>query len=252
MLGLLLLLLAAAAVFGRLGAWQLDRADLRGAAEARERAAAVEAADPVPLAEALAPQAAFSGNAVGRKVEVRGTYEADQLLVPGRALDDRTGFAVLTPLRVSDGEGSGAVLAVVRGWVAEAADAPAAPSGPVRLVGYLQAGEAASEAELPDGQVEAISPAELVNRWGGPTWSGYLVVAESEPPQDGVELLPPPTAGARGLALQNLAYALQWWLFGGFAVLLWIRMVRDQAADDTADADDPRHATQAEPEPVEP
>jgi cytochrome oxidase assembly protein ShyY1 len=38
-------------------------------------------------------------------------------------------------------------------------------------------------------------------------------VPESEPPS--------------GFALQNLSYALQWWLFAGFAVFFWWRLVRD-------------------------
>ena len=43
--------------------------------------------------------------------------------------------------------------------------------------------------------------------------------------------LPRPTIeGGTGLNLQNLFYALQWWVFGGFAVLLWVRLVRDEAA----------------------
>ena len=31
-------------------------------------------------------------------------------------------------------------------------------------------------------------------------------------------------------SLQNLLYAVQWWLFGGFAVFLWQRWVRDELA----------------------
>jgi cytochrome oxidase assembly protein ShyY1 len=77
---LLLVLLAAAGVCGRLGVWQLDRAHAR-------------------------PQAAD-----------------EQLLVPGRSLDGRTGYLVLTPLRVRTDAGStqsaAPVLPVVRGWTA--------------------------------------------------------------------------------------------------------------------------------------
>ncbi|HLR56386.1 MAG TPA: hypothetical protein VK096_06480, partial [Actinomycetales bacterium] len=29
--------------------------------------------------------------------------------------------------------------------------------------------------------------------------------------------------------LQNLAYAFEWWIFGGFFTMLWIRSVRDHA-----------------------
>lgn len=218
MIGLLVLLLAIAAVCGRLGMWQLDRAQQRAAQSAdHERVAAVD------LSDVLAPQQALSGDLVGTTVVVDGTFGADQVLVAGRELDGRTGHLVVTPLVLADG----AVLAVVRGWVAEPADAAAfpAPAGVVQVRGRLAAGEAARGT---GGEVTAVSPAELVNRWGGPIYSAYLVLEQVEPAQGDLTLLPEPAAGP-GLDLQNLAYALQWWIFGGLAVLLWLRMVRDEA-----------------------
>ena len=96
--------------------------------------------------------------------------------MPGRTHDGQVGALVLTPLRVAS---TGAVLPVVRGWV-PSVDDPAAtappPTGEVTVVGWLKVGEAAGQGGLPDGQTDAISPAELVNRWGGPTYSGYLVL----------------------------------------------------------------------------
>ncbi len=235
MLGLLVLLLAAAAVCGLLGAWQLGRAELRGEASREERAASLAAAAPVPLASVLAPQTSFRGDFVGRKVAVRGTYESSgQVVVPDRVHDGAAGFLVLTPLRVSSaggaGEAAGAVLPVVRGWVATAADASPPPEGPVDVVGFLQASEQSGPA-IAEGRSAAISSAQLVGAWGGPIYTGYLVLSSSTPPQDAaLALLAPPTMpGGSGMNLQNLAYAAQWWIFGGFAVLLWLRMVRDEA-----------------------
>lgn len=219
------LLLAVAAACGWLGMWQLDRAQLRGAAAAAERAAELAGRPPEPVETLLSPQSPFTGDLVGRSVVVDGVLGTDELLVPGRVLEGAVGYLVLTPLVTDDG----AVLPVVRGWVADAV-LPPAPSGPVRVTGYLQSGEAAGD-PLPHGQIEAISPAELVNRWGGPIYSGYVVVSDVEPPQSDISLLPPPTAQGTGANLQNLAYALQWWIFGAFAVLLWLRMVRDAARD---------------------
>lgn len=233
MLLLLVLLLGAAAVCGRLGAWQLDRAEVRGArAEARHVAEQV-AADPVPLADVLPPQTSFHGDMVGQKVAVTGTYDAPgQLVVPGRAHDDVTGWLVLTPLHVPGAadDGGDAVLPVVRGWVASPSDADVPPAGPVDLVGYLQVSESAGSG-VRDGETDAISSPELLNVWGGPIWTGYLVVASSDPAQSlSVALLDPPRSPGAGLNIQNLAYAAQWWIFGGFAVALWWRLVRDEAA----------------------
>lgn len=225
MLLLLVLLLAAAALCARLGVWQLDRAQVHGAAAAARHTAELVAAPAVPLADELAPQTTFTGDLVGRKVSVTGTYDATgQLLVTGRAHDGTTGFLVLTPLRTDD-----AVLPVVRGWVATPADADAPPAGTVDVTGYLQASEEAGTG-VADGRTDAISSAELLNSWGGPIYTGYLVVSVSDPAQaPSVVLLDPPTKPGAGLNIQNLAYAAQWWIFGAFAVLLWLRLVRDEA-----------------------
>ena len=239
MLVVLVLLLGAAAVCGRLGVWQLDRAQARGEAstqaEVAGRAAAVE------LATVLAPQATFPGDLVGREVVASGVFGAQELLVAGRTLDGATGYLVLTPLRVDATDDP--VLPVVRGWVPDLATARAlapAPAGTVVVTGYLQSGEAGGDGGLPAGQVDAVSPAELVNAWGGPIYSGYLVRTDLEPPQDdALALLPAPTVPGGGLNLQNLAYALQWWIFGGFALALWVRLVRDETRDRAQDATAP-------------
>ncbi len=237
MIGLLVLFLAAAAVCGRLGAWQLERAEVRGAAAQAQRLAEIEAQEPVPIEDVLAPQSTFDGALVGRRVEATGEYEAGgQLLVVDRALDGRTGSLVLTPLRVTsdDPDADGAVLPVVRGWVA--GDDPgdpllAVPEGPVTLTGYLQGSEDSGELHgaLDPGTTDSISSAELLGVWGGPIWTGYAVLTGAEPTQDdGIALLPPPTRSGTGLNIQNLGYAAQWFVFGGFAVFLWVRLLKDE------------------------
>jgi cytochrome oxidase assembly protein ShyY1 len=228
MLGLLVVLLAIAAVCARLGVWQLDRAQRD--AEPSVPSGPTEPADveAAPLADVLAPQATFTGSADGRFVEARGRFGADEVLVPGRELDGVEGVLVVTPFVVAD---TSATLAVVRGWAAtpeEATQAPA-PAGDVVVRGVLQVGEAAGDdAGLPPGQVAAVSPAQLVNRWGGPMYTGYLLLEDGSDAGAGLRAVPPPEPPA-SWDLQNLAYALQWWLFGGFAVLLWARLVRDEA-----------------------
>ena len=262
MLVLLVLLVGAAAVCGRLGVWQLDRAEIRGASAAAQRLAAQEAIPPVGLGDVLAPQKAFTGELVGRRVVTRGVYDAaGQVLVVNRALDGRTGYLVLTPLRVTDDRprpaaGSASpldsgpvvaapvevpvgtpVLPVVRGWVAVPDDAAAlaVPAGEVTVTAWLQSSEASGRSDLPTGQVDAISSAQLLNRWGGPIWTGYGVLRASDPGQgDSLALLPTPVRSGTGLNVQNLAYAAQWWIFGGFAIFLWLRMVRDEASGEPA------------------
>ncbi len=241
MLVLLLVLLSAAVVCARLGVWQLDRAVQRGESAAAAAAAKAAVAPPEPLTQVLAPQTSFPSALVAHTVTVSGTFEPDQLLVTGRVHAGTVGVLVLSPLRVT---ATGAVLPVVRGWVpdlAAASDlmAPAAADGTVEVTGYLQVGEAAGTGVVPPGQIDAISPAELVNLWQGPIYSGYLVLSGVTPAQQGpiTVLEPPTTASSGGLNLQSLSYALQWWIFGGFALLLWGRMVRDETQDRLAPAD---------------
>lgn len=255
MLGLLLLFLVAASVCARLGVWQLDRAQQRGDLAAQHAAAeeAAELADEGPegLGVLLPPQSTFPGDLVGRETWVEGQYDgSQQLLVAGRALDGRTGYLVLTPLRVSDDGTGGAswadlsgppVVPVVRGWVATP-DAPGLqpPTGTVHVTGYVQAGESTGQGGLPEGQTDSISAAALAGEWGGPIYSGYVVLSASDPQQDAsIALLPRPSIeGGDGLNLQNLFYALQWWIFGGFAVVLWLRLVRDEAHGRSGDVDE--------------
>lgn len=233
MLGILLVLLAIAAVCARLGVWQLDRAQ-----ESARQAEAVEvaqAADAVPLADVLAPQATFTGVADRRVVVARGRFGEDEVLVPDRVREGETGLLVVTPFVVAD---TGATLAVVRGWVPQAADAAAvpAPAGDATVTGLLQVGEPAhDDVDLPAGQVSDVSPAALVNRWGGPVYTGYLILTDVEPAQGGLLPAPLPEPPSGAWDLQNLAYAAQWWLFGGFAIALWVRLVRDEARRSVAD-----------------
>lgn len=259
MIGLLLLFLLAAAVCARLGVWQLDRAQERGRLAETQAAAEAQSQGPEALGSLLAPQSTFPGNLVGRQTWVEGEYvPGTQMLVEGRAHDGDAGFLVLSALRVSeDGTGaaswadlSGApVLPVVRGWVPATADGSepdvsdvvlADPTGPVRLAGYLQASEALGQGSDVPGRTDSISSASLANTWGGPIYSGYLVVSSADPAQaDAIVLLDRPSIeGGEGLNLQNLFYALQWWIFGGFAVLLWLRLVRDEARGEVKSADE--------------
>lgn len=148
-----------------MGSWQLSRFEGRVHEEhAANRQAASDASQAArPLDSMLPVNKATSG----RRVSAHGRYGA-QLLVPGRQLDDKNGFYVLTLLRTDQGKS----LPVVRGWLpgtASAAKTPAAPRGEVTVVGALQASETpgdngvSAQGGLPAGQTAAISSAALVN-----------------------------------------------------------------------------------------
>lgn len=252
-IALLVLFIAAAYVCGRLGMWQLDRAYERANLAQQHEIEEAANAEPDPLGQVLAPQETFGGSLVGKRVVVTGTYEDDkQLLVADRTVNGQEGFLIINSLRVTDDGSNGAswaelsgnpLLPVVRGWVPlEAVDANGQLAQqwandlqpePIEtnLIGWLQASESTLYQELPAGQTNSISSAELANLWGGPIYGGYLVVQESDPVDtEAITKLPRPSIeGSEGLNTQNLFYALQWWVFGGFAVLLWLRLVIDEA-----------------------
>lgn len=236
-LALLGAVVVVAVAFGWLGSWQLGVARDRGAEKARRE---VAARPPVALSQVLAPQQPFVTEADGRSVVARGSYDpARQVLVAHRLQHGRDGWWVVAALRTE----AGAWLPAVRGWVASPDDPGAAPggapSGPVEVHGVLQPDDAPVEdaAPLPDGQLAALDAAHLVNRWGSPIYNGFLVVAQ-EVPRSGAALsgpqperVPKPQPQPGGLAWRNAAYAVQWWVFAGFAFVLWWKMVRQDQLD---------------------
>ncbi len=228
-LALLLVVLAVVSGMAWLGSWQLDRARQQGERAQRERLAA----EPVELISLFGARQRFPPEGADRPVRVGGRWEGQgQLLVVGRRQPetDRLGYWVLTPLRLDDGSAIG----VVRGF----ADTPQAPgaapqalqAGQVEVTGVLRPGEPAvvrtpgEDAGLPAGQLDRIDPVELIERWDGPLFTGYVVAV----PAVGAGLDAVPVVSDRsGLALQNLSYAVQWWIFAAFGLWLWWRLVRD-------------------------
>ena len=232
-LALLALVLVVCAVFGWLGSWQLGVARDRGA-EAASRAAAATGA--VPIDELLAPQRSFTERADARQVVAAGAYDAARtVLVADRLQRGRSGWWVVTALRTD----AGAFLPVVRGWVPSPDDAsalPAAvPQGVVTVLGVLQQDDPPADRDLglPEGQLQQVDAADLVNRWGAPIYNGYLLLTDEQGSVTTAqpERVPPPRQVPQGIAWRNAAYAVQWWVFAGFALLLWWKMVRQEQLD---------------------
>jgi cytochrome oxidase assembly protein ShyY1 len=238
-----LLLLAAVLVvcagFGWLGSWQLGVAKARGQAEAvTER----KNQQVVPIDDVLQPQRSFTAAADGRRVRTVGTYDpSKQVLVSGRVQPGRDGVVgwwVVGALRTE----RQAWLPVVRGWVRTpddpAAAATSAPSGTVTVEGVLQPDESPPDVALPDGQLATLDAADLVNRWGTPIYNGFLVATRQQADVPGAgpqpEPVPPPAPQPHGIAWRNAAYAVQWWVFAGFALVMWGKMVQQAARDEAA------------------
>jgi len=237
MLGIFALLLVGAIVCVRLGAWQIDRAVGAAEQQAAIEQAAREQSPPVPVADVVLPQSSFTQSMVGARVELTGTWEPDLTYwVPGRELEGRSGYLLLSAFRE---DGTGAIMPVVRGWVAEKDPAYLeVPTGTVTVVGFIDGSEAADTGASGSDEIDAVSAGALVNAWGGPIYSGYIILISAAPAAGApgaapeglapIEGMPPPALPSGGLNLRNVAYAAEWFIFGGFALVLWGRMVRDE------------------------
>ena len=251
-LGIILLLCVA---FAWLGRWQLDVARSK---EAPKHPVILPTA---PLDRVVTPQQTFRNDMVARPVTVSGEYDASkQLLVSGKRQGGADGYWVLTGLRVP----SGAIVPVVRGFVPASAVASRSadlvpPSGPIALSGALEPPDPApadgDSPDVPAGQIPAADTADVVNLWGNPIYNVllYADAASVGPAGSTLAAVPAPAANQGGhLDLLNAAYAIQWWLFGVFALLLWWRMVKQDATARRTEAAAAPHqgpGVQADPQP---
>lgn len=225
-LGLLAIVLVVGAAFVWLGRWQLGVAESTAHREAVEEA---RSRTPAELTAVLQPHAPFRDDLSSRPVTASGRYAGDgQLLVPDRRLDGVPGLWVLTPFVV---DGSGATLPVVRGFVTHPGAAAPPPTGGLTITGGLAPGESPSSAPVPAGQIGSVDLSLLVNTWPGDLYNAFVFLESETPaPAAGAQLTRVPTpVGEAGVRWRNAAYAVQWWIFAGFALWLWVRMVREEA-----------------------
>ncbi|MER5518486.1 SURF1 family protein [Streptomyces sp. NPDC002763] len=214
-----------------MGSWQLSRFESRveahRSADRQVEAARTEAAR--PLADLLPVDQSTSG----KRATVSGRY-AKQLLVPDRQLDGRNGFYVLTLLRTDSGQ----ALPVVRGWLpgkADADKAPAPPAGEVTVTGALQASETPgdngvnAQGGLPSGQTAAISAASLVNLVPYRVYDAWITLEKADSGMTAVPATAPDNSGLDLKAFQNLGYTGEWFVFAGFVVFMWFRLLRREA-----------------------
>ncbi|MCW2791196.1 MAG: SURF1-like protein [Nocardioides sp.] len=235
---LLALVLTATAV--GLGVWQYDAWHTRRAHEAVD----LTRLDPVDLDDVIGPDDPFPGTKIGQPVVVEGTWvPGGTVYVSGREHDGVAGYWVVTPLAI--GSASDPAIPVVRGWVDDPADAPAAPTGRGALVGWLQPPQGTGEADPDptDDVLPQLRIADVIQHVDQDLYGAYVVVADDVAPgawptgptavNDGTEGLAPatleqlPDAGTF-TAVRNLLYAIEWWFFAAFALFVWVRWMRDE------------------------
>lgn len=211
-----------------MGSWQLERFEdrVQNHRTADEKAAAHRKEAPRPLEELLP----VDKRTFGMQTTATGRY-GEQLLIPDRELDGKRGYYVLTLLRTD----SGKALPVVRGWLpgeADAAKAPAPPTGEVTVTGALQASEVpgdngvSARSGLPPGQTAAISAASLVNLVPYDVYDAWVTLNQGDSGMAAVPVKAPSNTGLDLKAFQNLGYTGEWFVFAGFVVFMWFRLFR--------------------------
>ena len=220
-----LLLAVPMPIFVVLGIWQLDRAEQK--TELAETLKARTEQAPVQLEEIIGKSDADGIRY--RPAYADGSYDAaGQFYIEGRRQDNKSGFHVITPLRLT---GSQALLLVNRGWI------QAMPDG------------SPSEATIPSGVLtvsgvaEVPSPPALVLHGGddaalgwGERWP-YLTVdlfaaTTDAAVQPVVLLLDPQDSHGFGRQWQrpmpnptmHQGYAIQWFGFALIALVLYLRL----------------------------
>jgi cytochrome oxidase assembly protein ShyY1 len=211
-----------------MGSWQLSRFQAR--VDSSHQATRQVETDLTEAARPLAELLPVDQSTSGRKTTATGRY-GKQLLVPDRQLDGKNGYYVLTLLRTD----SGKALPVVRGWLPgkpDAAKAPAAPTGEVTVIGSLQASETpgdngvSAQGGLPSGQTAAISAASLVNLVPYHLYDAWITLDKGDSGMKAVPATAPANTGLDLKAFQNLGYTGEWFVFAGFVVFMWFRLLR--------------------------
>ncbi len=230
-IGATLVTLLAIAAFIGLGSWQWHRAKTRDTPHAVN----LSQLAPVPVSTALGTSATVEPGTAVRNVTAAGHYDgAHQVLTPGRTLDGRDGTYVLTPLLGVDGLGAKGLI-VLRGWVpGRPAVPPAAPTGDVRISGWLSPGEDADTpvaadlpTVLPAGQVPTVTTARVLSLVPYRLVDAYVGL-RAQTPASSLKAVPAPAPPKPGIhwSVQSLSYAIEWWFFALAAVWMWVTAVR--------------------------
>lgn len=198
-----------------------------------------------PLLDTMEPGEAMLGNIEGQLVATSGHFDTTkQVLVPSRVQLGEVGYWVVAAF-VVDGvtplQGVAAtkevVIPVARGWVASTENIPAAPVGNITVEGRLLNSEGpVLTPDLPAGQISALASAELTNLWDVTTYAAFIV-SHSEM-LGGQDVGAATSAELTSITVTatdqndkvnwlNIFYAAEWFIFAGFALFLWWRLVAD-------------------------
>lgn len=216
---------ALAAVFIRLGFWQLDRLEERRAANAvGEKRLQSGPAD----LDALLAETGDLDSLEHRHVDVEGEFDpSEEVLIRSQVELGQAGFHVITPLVADDGS---AVL-VNRGWVPLGMDTPPVDAAPEpstqRVEGWVHLTQTRPPlgAEEPSGELDVFNRVDITRL--GEQMSHELepvyVVAMGERSDELPIPVNPPDFDDEG---PHLAYAIQWFGFAAVGLVGFYFLLR--------------------------
>ena len=226
----LFLALGVASIFGLLGQWQLDRSIEQGTIIERNTETVV------PLESVATPQSVITSEASGRMVSVECRFvEGDDVVLDNRRTLQGVGQWLVRHCMTEQGNS----LAVAVGFAPSGVSANTLPATTGEIVGRYVPTESPQQSDFVAGEISAVAVPELLNLWAdpGPVYGGYLVLSEAPEGLFTIGTEAPPTESE--LNWLNLFYALQWVIFGLFALYLWWRLVRDEWEREAENASSP-------------
>lgn len=196
-----------------LGLWQMRVFEDREAYNAQARAGlpAVQLVDHVGFDGAV-------GDVYGKRTTVAGHYLPDQQV---RIVDADGTVRVLTAFQLADGR----VVAIVRGLGPGDGAVPPPPSGDVTQQGIFLPTEAAADHSVPAGSYASVRLPQIVQAWPQQLIPGFVTLDRDQAEAQGLYPATAVLPTGEG-SLQNLGYALQWWVFAAFAAFMTWRFVR--------------------------
>ena len=223
----LFLALGVAAVFAALGQWQLNRSIEQATVLERDTESVA------PLESLAIPQSVVTSDASGRMVSVECHFiDGDDIVLTNRRTLAGEGQWLVRHCQTPEGHS----LAVVLGFSDTDIEPGMYPADSEEVIGRYVPTESPQQSDFMAGEMSTVAIAELLNLWAdpGPVYGGYVVAAQAPQGLQTIGTEPPPTQSE--LNWLNLFYAVQWVIFGAFALYLWWRLVRDEWESELEDA----------------
>lgn len=194
-----------------LGLWQMQVFQSK-----EDSSALARAAQPAVSLVELVGTDGEVGDVFGRQVYASGAYVGEPVLV-----EDAEGTVrVVSAFQITDGR----LVPVVRGSLTASGSVPLAPSGEQDVTGIFLPSEPGADHEVAVGRLGAVRLPLLAQLWPGQLTPGFITLDAAGSAAQGLEQATVSLPSGEGSAT-NAGYALQWWVFAGFAIFMTWRFI---------------------------